>query len=348
MAEDVFLTAPPSARGLSPTAEVFTPRLPSSLMPPKKLPTDAYYDEARYTPGVSTSLRELAPVLLPDSLTLGQAHPYQPFEYFPNGVPADRYAHTNAAIRRQGYGVIDIKQVPFVNVKHIYVHDFSASHGTFTTDEGFSRTFQASGVPLDISSEEIKRQFPVSLPYSTPILAENSHSQVERFPSITGINATELLSGLFVVHCSDIRDAEAAAALTHKILPFSIIMPYTEKKYAEQTGRNVDLATDYEGQMIIKIHYNPNSTVPVQHAPVLAEIKRLLAQVGDVKAFHTSNITGNNFRECRMEFYNADHVAVGVDLLSGTVCEVCQNVARLTPLLISSGWCCSPSGAVPT
>ena len=209
-------------------------------------------------------------------------------------------------------------------MSRIYVHDINIAEGVFSTDEGFSRTFQASGVPLGIRSQAIANQFSVGFLTCQLHVATTDTFQVAKFPSIRGINATGIMSGLFVVSCSDIRDAMGAADLTKSILPFSIIMPYTAKKYAELTGGDVDLTSDYEGQMIVSIHYNPNATSrAVEAAPVIAEIKRLLAQCGDVKAFHTCTSSLNHVRECRVEFYNADHVDVAKDVIRGTVVQVC-------------------------
>jgi hypothetical protein len=214
-------------------------------------------------------------------------------------------------------------------VAKIHVHDFDHTEGTFTTDEGFSRTFQASGVPLGFRSQVIADQYSVSSPKLLLSFARCSYFQVAKFPTIRGINATELMSGLFVVSFSDIRDAIRAAELTKSILPFSTIMPYTGKKYAELTGADVQFATDYEGQMLLSMYYNPNAVFPrVEAAPVMLEVKRLLGQCGDVKAFHTITATNGHVRECRVEFFNTEHVAVAVDVIRGTVIHV-----RLNPFL---------------
>ena len=262
-------------------------------------------------------------------LTLEQARAPRDFAYFPRGVPASIKAEVDANVLAQGFGLLNINQVPFVNVARIYVHDINIAEGTFTTDDGFSRTFQTAGVPLGFRSQVIASQFSVSLIACPDSPSSFSRSQVAKFPSIRGINATGIMSGLFVVSCSDIRDAVRAIDLTKSILPYSTIMPLTGKMYAEQTGGDVDLTSDYEGQMILSIHHNRNAALAlVEAAPVIDEIKRLLAQVGDVKAFHTCTSLQTHVRECRVEFFNADHVAVAKDVLKGTVVHVCLNTSH--------------------
>ncbi|ETI23324.1 hypothetical protein G647_05124 [Cladophialophora carrionii CBS 160.54] len=291
--EDIFLSAP-STKGtqLSPTAEVFTPTLPTTFM--KK--------DAEGQAGNTILAEEYdEPIRTPHK-----------FEFFPNGVPAARRAEVEKHVRIHQFGLIDINQVPFNNVARIYVHDITITDGVFSTDEGFSRSFLVSGVPFGFPSRVI-----------------GQHFTVERFPSLRGVNATKLPSGLFVVSCSDIREAKQAVAVAKSILPFATLMPCSGKTYAREIGADPNLASDYEGQMILSIYYNPNAAAPpVEAHPVIAEIKRLLDQCGDVKAFHTCTSLQTHVREIRVEFYNADHVDVAKDVVRGTVIQGCVLDAR--------------------
>jgi hypothetical protein len=103
-------------------------------------------------------------------------------------------------------------------------------------------------------------------------------------------------------------------------LPYSYLFPLAGKKYAAENGRDRDFASDYDGQIIVSIYYNPNAAAPLVEAdPVIAEIRRLLNQRGDVKAFHTCPPIQNHVRDIRVEFYNADHVDCARDVIRGTV-----------------------------
>ncbi|KIW71261.1 hypothetical protein, variant 1 [Phialophora macrospora] len=292
--EDIFLSAP-VAKGtqLSPTAEVFTPTLPTAFM--KGVEMQA---------GNNIHAQEDEEPIRPP----------REFEFFPNGVPACRRAEVDADVRNHQFGLIDISQVPFNNLARIYVHDITITEGVFSTDEGFSRSFLVSGVPFGFPSRVIGNHF-------------------TRFPSLRGVNATKLPSGLFVVSCSDIRETKQAVAVAKSILPFATLMPCSGKTYAEEIGGDASLASDYEGQMILSIYYNPNAAAPpVEARPVIVEIRRLLDQCGDVKAFHTCTSLQTHVRELRVEFYNADHVDVAKDVIRGTVIQVRLQPPRLVGL----------------
>ncbi|KAJ9612200.1 hypothetical protein H2200_003797 [Cladophialophora chaetospira] len=281
--DDIFLSAP-SNKGaqLSPTAEVFTPRLQTTFM--KNAGAQAGY--------AGPSQENLPPIRRPGV-----------FKYFPNGVPADIAPQVEADVLFHRFGLLNINQVPFNNVARIYVHDITITEGVFSTDEEFSRSFLVTGVPI---------QFP---PNAIP-----SHFAVEKFPSIRGVNATKLPSGLFIVSCSDIRDTRGAVGVAKSILPYATIMPCTGKTYAQELGKDRDLASDYEGQMIVRIHYNTVAIAPqVEAAPIIAEIKGLLAQCGELKAFHTIPATQHGQREIRVEFYDADSVYDAVKLIHKVV-----------------------------
>ncbi|KIW97070.1 uncharacterized protein Z519_02462 [Cladophialophora bantiana CBS 173.52] len=288
--EDVFLTAPVAAKGpqLSPTAEVFTPRLSAGFMNNGGPAQVGYIDRAHDNIGTRLPAK---------------------FAYFPVNVPgAPRSAQVPAVdpnALRYGFGLLTLDQTPHKPVAGIYLHDFNITEGVFTMNEkSISRSFAVTGVPLSFGSKIISRHFPPEL-----------------FPSIRGINSTDFEpSGLFSLSCDDIRDAKRAADVAHAILPYSYIFPLTAKMYASDNGRDPDLVTDHEGEIIINIYYHGHATAPpVEAAPVLAEIKRLLAQCGDVKAFHTSPATQTHLREIRVEFYNASLVHVARDVIRGTI-----------------------------
>jgi hypothetical protein len=83
----------------------------------------------------------------------------------------------------------------------------------------------------------------------------------------------------------------------------------------------VNLATNYEGHIMLSIHYDPRAaSFPQEVAPVLAEVRRLLGQCGDVMAMHTTPPIPARpaTRDIIIEFYNSDAAAVAIDLISGT------------------------------
>lgn len=97
----------------------------------------------------------------------------------------------------------------------------------------------------------------------------------------------------------------------------------TAKTYARDNGADPALVSDYEGQMIIHIDYNQNAAEPlIAAAPVIDGIKRLLDQCGDIKAFHTCTSLQRNSRDIRIEFFDADDVALAKDLLDGASIQV--------------------------
>ncbi|OAG34420.1 hypothetical protein AYO21_11408 [Fonsecaea monophora] len=286
--EDVFLTAPVAAKGqqLSPTAEVFTPKLSKGFMKKEGQAQAGYVDRAQDTVGSRMPAK---------------------FAYFPVNVPgAPRPAQVpavNPNAARYGFGLLKLDETPFNHVAGIFLHDFNITEGVFSLDEGISRSFVVTGVPLQFTSQVVSRHFPI-----------------EYFPSIRGINSTAISSGLFVVSCADIRDAKRAADVANTILPYSYIFPLKAKKYTSDNGGDPSLVTDHEGQVIVSIYYNGHATAPpVEAAPIVAEVRRLLAQCGDVKAFHTIPTTQTHVREIRVEFFNADLVEVAKDVIRGTI-----------------------------
>ena len=79
------------------------------------------------------------------------------------------------------------------------------------------------------------------------------------------------------------------------------------------------MVSDYEGQAIVSVYYNgadPDNTPQISAAPVMKELKRLLTQCGELKAFHTLPPTQNHVREFRVEFYSADAVDVALDVVN--------------------------------
>lgn len=237
-------------------------------------------------------------------------------------------AEVKAKVLLHQFGLLNINQVPFNNVARIYVHDINITEGAFSTDEGFSRSFLVTGVPIQFPPNALVNHFAVSYANLSMLLTAADHPKIEKFPSIRGVNATKLPSGLFIVSCSDIRDSMGAVGVARSILPFATIMPCTGKTYAEEMGRDTELASDYEGQMIVRIHYNTFAGAPrVEAAPIIAEIKHLLAQCGSVKAFQTIPATQNRQREIRVEFFDADSVFDAVKLIHKIVLKVCLSLS---------------------
>lgn len=106
---------------------------------------------------------------------------------------------------------------------------------------------------------------------------------------------------------------------------------------AADAGNDPSLVSDFEGQIIVSIYYNGNPTAPPKEAaPIVAEIKRLLTQCGDIKAMHSLPPTQLHVREFRVEFYNADHVDTAKDVISGTITHVSHLPQSPSPLALAN------------
>ena len=88
------------------------------------------------------------------------------FEYFPVNVPGavgiGRAPDADANALVYGFGLLKLQQTPFNNIAGIYVHDINIVNGVFSPEEGISRSFVVTGVPLELRSQAISRHFPVS------------------------------------------------------------------------------------------------------------------------------------------------------------------------------------------
>lgn len=137
------------------------------------------------------------------------------------------------------------------------------------------------------------------------------------FPSLKYINAVQVIrNGAFTVSFGDIRDAKKAFDSVPYLIPGARAIYTSPKTLAADLNQDPVVVSDFQGQAIIKVcYYDPYK--PAQ--PIINEIRRLLAQCGDVKALHALEPLdpAHNFREFRVEFYNTDAVAVAKDLLYG-------------------------------
>lgn len=154
--------------------------------------------------------------------------------------------------------------------------------------------------------------------------------QLESFPSLKTINASQVVGGgLFTVAFSDVRDANKAWDIAATLAPHTRVFPLAPRGVAADQGYNPSHVSDFEGQIILSVYYNGNPNFKqLEAAPIVAEIKRLLAQCGEVKAMHTLPSTQLHCRDFRVEFYDSAAVPVSKDVISGTILEVRRLVTR--------------------
>jgi len=172
-------------------------------------------------------------------------------------------------------------------------------------------------------------------------------TQPAAFPSLRSINASQVIAGgLFNVSFADVREAMRAHDMAGHIVPYSQVFPLSPKGLAIDQGRDPTQITDFEGQVIVSAYYNGGPAAPRKEAaPIIAEMKRLLTQCGDIKATHTLPPTQNHVREFRVEFFNTDAIDAAKDVVNGTIINVSYIPSKsycVLLLLIDQG-CCSPS-----
>ncbi|KAI1617806.1 RNA recognition motif 2-domain-containing protein [Exophiala viscosa] len=306
--DDVFLSAPTPTNGplLSPTAEVFEPQF--SHPTAAKVPSAPRVYRANGFAPVQP-----APII---------GHAYGAHAFPKNAAPTG-----NIGAQRKTPGVIGGTNVDTDNEKYldllmcqnqiqlhykspvvsnIWMHDIHLSEGEFSTDMNSIRAFTVLGLPAEFRSPS-RRIVDAFKP--------------EVFPSIKSINAAQVVTGgLFTVAFDDVRDAKRALHVAANLAPHTRVFPMKLKAVAADQGRDPTLETEYAGQIVISAYYNGNpSQPPIKAHPVVIEIKRLLKQCGDIKAFHTMPPNQLHCREFRAEFYNAANVACAKDVISGTV-----------------------------
>ncbi|KIX10374.1 uncharacterized protein Z518_01456 [Rhinocladiella mackenziei CBS 650.93] len=207
-------------------------------------------------------------------------------------------------ILRAELGALDIGDLQVNAFGGIYLHDVRYSEGSFSTDENVTRAFAVIGNPDSFRSSKIATAF-----------------KPTTFPSVKTISASQMIhKGLFTVSFADVRDAKKAYDVSSTVLPLARVIPLSPKALAADEGKDPYQVSDFEGQAIVNVYFSSYSTArPMEAAPIVAEIKRLLTQCGDIKAFHTMPTAQNHVREFRIEFYNANHVDIAKDVITGTV-----------------------------
>lgn len=132
------------------------------------------------------------------------------------------------------------------------------------------------------------------------------------------INAVQVFrDGAFTVSFGDIRDAKKAFDSVPYLVPGARAVYMSPKTLAADLNQDPSIISDFHGQAIINVQHRSRYMVAL---PIVTEMRRLLVQCGDVKAFHALDpldATHTHFREFRVEFYNTDAVAVAKDVLTG-------------------------------
>ncbi|EXJ86496.1 hypothetical protein A1O3_03447 [Capronia epimyces CBS 606.96] len=318
--DDVFLNAPASTniRQLSPTAEVFTPgaqtpfkkafhvgtrgnvtALPMPAYPyfPSRVPSrgkQVNSAEDVQAGGVSSLLKGSTPERKAKALTPEQAQPI-----VPGVIGGPRIASDDKDLAKAFAKLNAGRALTGTSMYHI-----NYSQGIFSTDENVTRAFVVTGIPESFRSTDIAAIFKTS-----------------SFSSLRSINASQLVThGLVTLSFADVREAKLAFEVASTRLPLARVFPLPPKGLASDEGKDPHQVTDFEGQVIVTVYYNGHPAVQQKDAyAVVAEIKRLLAQCGPVKAFHTLAPTQIHVREFRVEFFNADVVEAAKDVISGTM-----------------------------
>ncbi|KIW16923.1 hypothetical protein PV08_04113 [Exophiala spinifera] len=329
--DDVFLTAPAMSSGpqLSPTARVFQPMYTFSAMPTvaRRSPPLARVNRphvfgpppsARHGHGAHQTLTPLGTIagvrtLLQDSVPDTKVRGEKEASAWEDRRPVSQIKCINGRFDTdiEAYldrlGVWNVEHMNFMsNASGKYINDVHFSEGVFSTDEKAPRAFVVMGIPAEFRSLRVAEAF-----------------KIESFPSLKTINASQVVAGgLFTVAFSDVRDARKAWDVATKLVPHTRVFSLFPRGVAADQGYNPSHISDFEGQIILSVYYNGNPNFKqLEAAPIVAEIKRLLAQCGEVKAMHTLPSTQLHCRDFRVEFYDSAAVPVAKDVISGTILE---------------------------
>ncbi|EXJ80283.1 hypothetical protein A1O1_08425 [Capronia coronata CBS 617.96] len=318
--DDVFLNAPTSRnrRQLSPTAQVFRPNARTPLNKSFEFPvrvvaaarTKTHFTNSPVrgkpvTPapvvqagGVSSLLRGSTPEREAKALTPEQAQPVVP------GVIGGPRVGVEFKRIRKSICKIDVSDLGFNEFIGTSLSDVRFHHGTFSTDENVTRAWVVAGIPANFRSTDIAVAFKTS-----------------SFPSLRSINASQIISnGLFTVSFADVRDAKKAFDVINSILPLARVFPLSPKGLATDEGKDPHQVSDFEGQAIVTVYHNGHPGMPQTNVvPVIGEVKRLLSQCGDIKAFHSMAPTQRHLREFRVEFFNAGSVEIAKEVINGNM-----------------------------
>lgn len=138
------------------------------------------------------------------------------------------------------------------------------------------------------------------------------------------------IAGNFTISFSEISEAQRAIALCRNIWLGCGIVQIPPRQFAKQQGLK-QFVTDYEGQVVINVYYNGNKYAPPVNAyPVINELKRLLGQCGEVKAFRSLDPPQSHLRQFRAEFFNADAAIVAKDIMTSSIIRVRYHLVSFT------------------
>lgn len=367
--DDVFLTAPTMSSGpqLSPTAQVFQPMYTFSQMPnvarrpvppPRANRPQAFAPKPslRRGQGAQQTLAPLATIagvktLLQDSVPDTSVRGDNETSNWEDRRPVPQVKSINGRGDKEieayldRLGIWNVDQMNFMaNASGKYINDVHFAEGAFSTDENATRALAVIGLPAEFRSRRIAEAFKVCLLHSF-VAIETDCLQLESFPSLKTINASQVVGGgLFTVAFSDVRDAKKAWDIAGKLAPHTRVFALAPRAVAADQGFNPSHVSDFEGQIILSVYYNGNPNFEqLEAAPIVAEIKRLLAQCGEVKAMHTLPSTQLHCRDFRVEFFDSAAVPVAKDVISGTILDVRHLVPRFSAFMTNKclGWCCS-------
>lgn len=133
------------------------------------------------------------------------------------------------------------------------------------------------------------------------------------------IDSKNIESGIVRLIFRDDRDAKQAyvlaASLTH---PHCQIMQLTAKDLATARGKNPNLVSDFEGQLIVSVI----GKSPQARKPTLLAVFNKLAAFGHVKAIHTVPSATPGSISLRVEFHDTADAENALDEMNGSSIDV--------------------------
>lgn len=145
------------------------------------------------------------------------------------------------------------------------------------------------------------------------------------FPSLNGIDASGLRAyGCYVLSFGDIRDAQQASVLAKFVGPEWDLVQLTPKRVAWQQGRDCEIVSDWEGQVIVTVFSinSLSSASPILAEPAIKILTQMLGTFGEVKAMHSLPTIRDHVRDFRVEFYDTRAADEAVKSLHHSVVAV--------------------------
>lgn len=132
------------------------------------------------------------------------------------------------------------------------------------------------------------------------------------------------------------RHAKQAFALSSFADPSWQLMQKTPKQLAQENDRDAWTITNFEGQVLVTVHYSPSARPPMA-ASVITRLKDCLRSFGDIKAICTLPAVAKDFRKFRVEFFNTEHAVQAIRALNHEILgDMTINVAEYQPDVVTN------------